>query len=263
MKGKAILYNCIKLMGNKHDGEDALTTEDMVLQAIGTGYTVTYVYNIPGMADDTASVPAGSPVPNPGDPHRNRYTFEGWSYAGRIWNLNTETITMPSENTTLRYFEEIAMRDQLTNLYSRNAYIEMAKVIVTQQNMPLCVVVGDANHLKVINDTHGHIGGDEFVILVPNLGQAVTAYMIECINADLANITDDKFGQPEVAWGCAVMESPSQDYNAIFKQADAMMYETKKKRNVFRSGGLLPDEDGPQEPPGQEAESGGPQLPMP
>ena len=59
---------------------------------------------------------------------------------------------------------ELAVRDPLTGLYNRRfmeASLERELVAAARNNTPLSVVMGDIDHFKSVNDTHGHQAGDE------------------------------------------------------------------------------------------------------
>jgi len=168
--------------------------------------------------------------------------------------------------TILRYFEEIAHYDQLTKLHNRNAYIHYVQQIVKEEYMPLLVFVGDINGLKQLNDTHGHllgdellktmadiiraaapphafiarVGGDEFVVLVPNATQDLANEYGQKVISMCSEVDHPVFGSPSISWGYALMTSTSQTYNEVFREADAMMYEYKRSRTMFSSSGLLP-----------------------
>jgi diguanylate cyclase (GGDEF)-like protein len=171
--------------------------------------------------------------------------------------------------TTLRYFEEIAYLDTLTKLYNRNAYITHVSETIKAENMPLLILVGDVNHLKQINDTHGHlvgdrlltivsdiisqavdenafvarVGGDEFVLLLPRGSKEVAESFIKATAALCEQVKHEVFGSPSLSWGYAVMDSVDQSYNEVLSEADAMMYAQKKVLYQFRSSGLLPDKE--------------------
>lgn len=189
-------------------------------------------------------------------------------YKNRLYGYTIEISEITKLYTTLRYFEEIALRDYLTDLYSRNAYFDAVQRIRVAENMPLAVIVGDVNRLKETNDIKGHlagdallkavagvikqcspsngyayrIGGDEFVILIPNEREETAKNVIARINNTCPSIYDELYGEASVTWGYAIMHAESEDYNDVFKAADLMMYEEKKKQNrVFRSSGLVPE----------------------
>lgn len=167
----------------------------------------------------------------------------------------------------LRLLENIALIDQLTSFFNRNAYMSAVPLMTQKENLPLAVIVGDVNKLKIINDTQGHligdellkevsrliekcapkdaltyrIGGDEFVLLVPNSNEDTCLDFIQTIFDECKLINDEGgYGQPSVAWGYAIMNDENQVYNEVFEKADSMMYEYKKKMHTFRSSGLIP-----------------------
>lgn len=62
-----------------------------------------------------------------------------------------------------RKLEQQAMMDQLTNIYNRRYFFERAAQewdLVKRQNRMLSIVMMDIDHLKKINDEHGHDVGD-------------------------------------------------------------------------------------------------------
>ncbi len=62
-----------------------------------------------------------------------------------------------------------AETDSMTRLYNRGAYdIHMKKSIARcqRQNEPLCLLMLDVDNFKQINDTNGHLYGDEYLIKV-------------------------------------------------------------------------------------------------
>src|SRR5665647_2219082 len=57
----------------------------------------------------------------------------------------------------------ISYHDQLTGLYNRRFYEEELKRLDTKRNLPLTIVMGDVNGLKLLNDSFGHAMGDELL----------------------------------------------------------------------------------------------------
>ncbi|MCL2248031.1 MAG: diguanylate cyclase [Oscillospiraceae bacterium] len=175
--------------------------------------------------------------------------------------------------TKLRYFEEIALIDTLTGLYNRNAYIEYSEKAIQSNNLPLLVIVGDINKLKQTNDLYGHIegdnlikniakalagikpdnsflarvGGDEFVLLVPDGSEEFAEEFISRAIEECGSVPNSEEFIPSVSWGYAVMASADQTYNDVFSEADKMMYEFKKSRVEFSSSGTLPPKNETQE----------------
>ena len=168
--------------------------------------------------------------------------------------------------TKLRYYEEIAHIDTLTGLHNRNAYFDYIQQVLKEETMPLLVLVGDLNKLKRINDIYGHlygddliitvaktiaeakpenaflarVGGDEFVLLIPNGSIEIAEQFIKKVNAMCGAIQFIEAHTPSVSWGYALMSSLEQSYNDVFAEADKMMYDYKKGRVIFTSSGILP-----------------------
>lgn len=58
-----------------------------------------------------------------------------------------------------REIRERAKRDPLTGLFNRRAFFESAEKL-TQEKILFSIVMIDIDHFKLINDSHGHLGGD-------------------------------------------------------------------------------------------------------
>jgi diguanylate cyclase (GGDEF)-like protein len=175
--------------------------------------------------------------------------------------------------TVLHQMEQISFVDQMTGLRNRNAYISMAQNIMRPENMPLLIVVGDVNNLKIINDKLGHvagdrmltdvadilrhcapdgaflarIGGDEYVMLVPNTKEDLGDEFIDCVEAKCDTVFDQEYGRPNISLGWAIARSAIEDYNRYFEEADAFMYSRKKaykeQTNPGRQlSGMLPED---------------------
>ncbi|MBU1093959.1 MAG: diguanylate cyclase [Firmicutes bacterium] len=119
-------------------------------------------------------------------------------------------VTIFSEDITENYKHELSImhlsyRDYLTNLYNRRYYTEELARLNQPKYLPLSIIIADINGLKVMNDAFGHgkgdqllvkvadllistfkndnrvtrIGGDEFVILMPNTTKEYALTLIE------------------------------------------------------------------------------------
>lgn len=59
---------------------------------------------------------------------------------------------------------QTAARDALTGVLNRRAFIEQAQLELAQarqQGRPVCLAMFDIDHFKRVNDTHGHLVGDQ------------------------------------------------------------------------------------------------------
>lgn len=146
----------------------------------------------------------------------------------------------------------LSYRDQLTNLYNRRFFEEKLKSIDVEGNLPLTLVIGDVNGLKLINDSFGHavgdellksvadvivsccriddiiarLGGDEFVILLPKTKSYEAEHIINNIKA-LAQ--DNKFQLIDISisFGWETKIKIGENISEIFKRAEDQMYKNK------------------------------------
>jgi|GEM_PF-640676 diguanylate cyclase (GGDEF)-like protein/PAS domain S-box-containing protein len=58
----------------------------------------------------------------------------------------------------------MSFHDKLTGLYNRAYLEEEMKRIGTKRQLPISIIMGDLNNLKLINDTYGHEKGDELIV---------------------------------------------------------------------------------------------------
>ncbi|HEY8910144.1 MAG TPA: PAS domain S-box protein [Desulfosporosinus sp.] len=148
--------------------------------------------------------------------------------------------------------EFLSYHDQLTGLYNRRFYIEELSRLDTKRNLPLTIVMGDVNGLKLINDSFGHVmgdellkkvaevltkgcraddiiarlGGDEFVIILPKTDTFQTEQIIKRIN-DLS--LKEKIGSVDVSisFGWGTKNNEEEKVQEIFTKAEDHMYKNK------------------------------------
>ncbi|MEK6266192.1 MAG: PAS domain S-box protein [Clostridium sp.] len=148
--------------------------------------------------------------------------------------------------------EYLSYHDQLTGLYNRRFYEDALKRLDNEINLPMTIVMGDVNGLKLINDSFGHatgdqllkkvaevmnkgcrsddiiarLGGDEFVIILPKTDTLEAEKIIKRINnlslkEKLASITIS------ISFGYETKNKMEEKIDEIFKNAEDHMY-TKK-----------------------------------
>jgi diguanylate cyclase (GGDEF)-like protein/PAS domain S-box-containing protein/putative nucleotidyltransferase with HDIG domain len=152
----------------------------------------------------------------------------------------------------LKKIEYLNFHDDLTNLYNRRFFEEELLRLDTKRNLPLSIIMGDINGLKLINDSFGHkygdvllvksanaivdecreddiiarIGGDEFAIILPNASIEDAAEVINRIKGNLTK--QEVFGiDVSVSFGCGSKTDISQNIQTIFKEAEDYMYKHK------------------------------------
>lgn len=150
---------------------------------------------------------------------------------------------------TIKY---LSYHDQLTGLYNRRFYEEELKRLDTGRNLPLTLVMADINGLKLTNDAFGHlvgdklirkiaeiiqkecraddilarIGGDEFVLLLPNTDAIQAVKIIQRINDAIAAVRIDNIIL-SVSFGLETKKDINEEIAEIFKKAEDDMYRHK------------------------------------
>jgi len=147
----------------------------------------------------------------------------------------------------------LSYHDQLTGLYNRRFYDEALKRLEQSANDPLTLVLADVNGLKLTNDAFGHqagddllirisqilkkdngvediiarVGGDEFVMLWPNVDEAEAEQRIERIHRHLHAANSVHHTVLSVSFGWAVRKSAIETMTYIFSEAENNMYQHK------------------------------------
>ena len=149
--------------------------------------------------------------------------------------------------------EEKAMKDELTGADNRRCFDQFAAGMEQGCQLPVSIISADRNDLKVINDTYGHLvgdeyirmsallfrtvlpqeshvfrtGGDEFVLVLPGIGLDRAQQYIEMLSQEEKRYTiHDR--NISISYGAACITSPSDSVRECFALADRRMYENKK-----------------------------------
>ncbi len=146
----------------------------------------------------------------------------------------------------------LSYRDQLTGLYNRRFYEEELKRLDSERNLPLSLVMGDVNGLKLVNDSFGHVmgdkllkkvaqvikngtrsgdivarlAGDEFVIILPNTDEFEAKQIIKRIT-DLSLKEQVDSIDISISFGSDTKYSKHQNMEEVFKNAEDNMYKRK------------------------------------
>jgi diguanylate cyclase (GGDEF)-like protein/PAS domain S-box-containing protein len=160
----------------------------------------------------------------------------------------------------------LSYHDVLTGLYNRAFFLEEQKRLDLSRTVPISIIMGDVNGLKLINDSFGHdkgdellkeiakilenscrgedfaarIGGDEFVILMNHTGadgaQKVCKRIYNACN-DYIHSEDKKTFYLSISLGYATKLSLKQNIEEILKDAEDMLYKRKnsEKKKVRKS----------------------------
>jgi len=97
-----------------------------------------------------------------------RKTGDGRHFIIGIENIDAEIRREKQHLKALNTEKELARRDDLTGVKNKTAYNELEKSVQSNIDngmdyLPFALVVCDANNLKSINDTEGHVAGDEYI----------------------------------------------------------------------------------------------------
>ncbi|MPW26560.1 diguanylate cyclase [Alkalibaculum sp. M08DMB] len=171
---------------------------------------------------------------------------------------SSQDITMDKQK--IKAIEYLSFHDQLTGLYNRAFYEEELHRLDTIRNLPLSIIMADVNNLKLINDAFGHamgdkllkkaaeviqsccreddiiarVGGDEFIILLPNMEDKDAKNLISRMTAICSHITLASIPL-SISFGWETKTEMKQSINEVQKKSDDWMYrrklyESKKQR---------------------------------
>lgn len=167
-----------------------------------------------------------------------------------------------------RLFRQVqtqAMTDALTGLYNHRYFQERLdrEVKVADRNgAKVSLILLDLDHLKRINDTHGHrtgdtalchvsrvmqstvrevdicsrYGGEEFVIILPQCGRDDAINVAERLREAIASTPVNKIGQVTASIGVATYPESAKSKEELVEMADRAMYLAKAAgRNRVRT----------------------------
>jgi diguanylate cyclase (GGDEF)-like protein/PAS domain S-box-containing protein len=183
---------------------------------------------------------------------------------GRLINYVSTMADISEEAASKETIERLAYYDSLTSLPNRRLLtnrLEQALATISRHGSKGAVIFFDLDNFKLVNDTKGHdfgdmllqqvaerlracvrsgdtaarMGGDEFIVLLENLGgdsaQAATMANAVCnkIRSTISRPFDlDGYAHSITASiGVAMIEDNSLTVAELFKQADIAMYQAK------------------------------------
>ncbi|MCS3902594.1 diguanylate cyclase (GGDEF)-like protein [Methylohalomonas lacus] len=153
-----------------------------------------------------------------------------------------------------------ARTDSLTDLINRKEFYRRGQEEIERARRygrELALVYFDIDHFKVVNDTHGHdagdrvlrrvadlcrerlrvndicarLGGEEFVILLPETQLQAAVHLAECLREQFENDSvsyDDIEIRVTSSFGVAVLGAdPDETLETVLKRADTALYQAK------------------------------------
>lgn len=146
----------------------------------------------------------------------------------------------------------LSCHDTLTGLMNRRCFEDTLKMLDTKASLPISILFADVNGLKMVNDVFGHtsgdillkkvaaalrrscrsedavarVGGDEFIVLLPNTEGREVKKIVERIRSSLL---DQKVNNINcsIAIGYDTKTSSYEDIEKVMGNAENEMYQDK------------------------------------
>ena len=174
------------------------------------------------------------------------------SYNGSVHGIMIIADNISERRQAEKQLRFLSFHDSLTGLYNRAYFEEELKRLNTIRQLPLSIIIGDVNGLKLVNDTFGHgvgdkylkgiarilqdscrkedvicrWGGDEFAILLPNTNAAIVQRICARIKHACSN-KGDYLIPLSISLGTITKEGEMEDINLMLKEAEDRMYRNK------------------------------------
>ena len=174
------------------------------------------------------------------------------------WDGKTSILASFRDITERKEAEEklrsMGFRDSMSGLYNRNFFEEEMNRLQDGRYSPIGIIVCDVDGIKFINDTLGHqsgdeiliniadilknnfrasdiiarIGGDEFAILLPEVGHDIAEKLVGRLRQGIENHNKTNPRLPiSLSIGYGVSDQRPVDMQALFRKADDRMYRDK------------------------------------
>ncbi|CEI74139.1 MULTISPECIES: HD domain-containing phosphohydrolase [Romboutsia] len=171
---------------------------------------------------------------------------------GQVWGIVGISSDVTEKTELKEKLMKLSFTDSLTGVYNRACFEEKKEELNNIEHLPIGVIMGDVNGLKVINDTFGHLegdrllkemakilksvtreedfifrwGGDEFVILIPNCDEqkceeAISKIIDECEKGDF-NLID-----MSISLGSSIKNCLGEDIYTNLQEAEEKLYRQK------------------------------------
>ncbi|WP_321931292.1 sensor domain-containing diguanylate cyclase [Paraburkholderia guartelaensis] len=174
------------------------------------------------------------------------------------WDLVLLALTdITARKKAEAYLEFLGKHDVLTKLKNRSFYVDELNRLHRKGPFPVSAIVVDMDNLKTVNDQLGHaagdallrragevlakaiqkpyqaarIGGDEFAVLMPGADLRDAETVVDSINK-LVELNNQFYGGPKLSFSMGFSScEEGESVEAMLREADAAMYEAKRRRN--------------------------------
>ncbi|WP_428737726.1 diguanylate cyclase [Sulfurimonas sp.] len=180
----------------------------------------------------------------------NRWSLVMKEHQAELQEINTLLIEQNRE------YELMASLDSLTGLYNRHKFKQLynsSLETMLQRLEVLSLIILDIDHFKKVNDTYGHIagdevlktvaqilqdetrridmicrwGGEEFVVLLPTVSLEQAGQIAEKLRVKIAQTSIEQVGDISASFGvCEVKERKRLE--EVIAKADELLYKAKK-----------------------------------
>jgi diguanylate cyclase (GGDEF)-like protein len=181
----------------------------------------------------------------------------------RLAELNAALQAQAAETEMLyTKLREQALRDPLTGLHNRRYLFEIAPGLLElarRQGSPVCVVLMDLDHFKLLNDTYGHHagdlvlqrfsalltqmlrrsdvicrhGGEEFVAVMPDIDTAgaevVISRLLEAFQSQQTEMGKRRLPRGSFSAGIAIFPRNGHTLEQLLSRADRGLYSAKNQ----------------------------------
>lgn len=150
----------------------------------------------------------------------------------------------------------LSYHDVMTGLYNRAFFSEECQRLDTKRQLPMSVIMGDVNGLKLVNDAFGHaegdkliiesaevikqccrkediaarIGGDEFCILLPKTNAETASLICDRIYNECKQRGGGSENKPyflSISLGHSTKTDSQKGIESLMKEAEELMYRHK------------------------------------
>lgn len=176
----------------------------------------------------------------------------------QVYSIARDITTRKKQQDHIEY---LSYHDTLTGLFNRRFLEEEIKRLDVARNLPISVIMGDVNRLKLVNDAFGHEkgdelliksagalrkscrpedlisrwGGDEFMVFLPRTDARDAAGIVERIHAHCALETVNSI-LVSISFGISTKVTSDQAISDLMRESENAMYiakngESERNRN--------------------------------
>lgn len=193
--------------------------------------------------------------------NRNKNGEEYWLKQHIIPKMNDENtaienfVSVGIDITDKKKLEELASIDKLTGIYNRRMLDEFLQIKIEEAKRykeELSLIIIDIDHFKDVNDTYGHLvgddtlaqtsaiisthlrtsdifgryGGEEFLIICSKTSKENAFILAEKLRIEIKEFEFEKVGHKTISLGISNFEE-KDTVQSLFEKADDALYEAK------------------------------------